>query len=281
METLYYTLFKKFITKLLGSAELEKIYRKLPGLIHPVRVIEIKTPQLDRNTAYKIYSELCKIRFPFIAIEYTYDDGDYFEGKAKLRFFDIGRGYKRILSDPNIFIYDEPVHNRLPKSIMVYNYNVFGVKGINTTLGFTLEDNELQTLLNLGLDYIFGVRRYWLSKFENYVSYDLVIRFEDFIFQTPFLTHQIYDEGDKITGAFLLHFSKILKKTLSVSGPIVKGKAIEVFETQNEIIENLMENYINPVYKEKFGKLPVIPNWNSSDYKAKFKSIEKILEAIK
>ena len=277
----YYTLFKKLIAKILGSAELEKIYRKLPGIIYPVRVIEIKTPQLNRNTAYRIYYELCGSRFPFAAIEYTYDDGSYFEDEAKIRFFDLGRGYKRILSDPRITIYDEPVHNRLSKSVMVYNYNVFGVREIKTTLGFALEDNDLKTLLELGLDYIFEVRRYWLSKYDNYVSYDLVIAFEDFVFKTPFFTHQIYDESNRITGTFLFHFTQILKKTLSILGGIIKGRATETFETQNEIIENLMENYINPAYKEKFGKLPVIPNWDNLDYKAKFKTIEKILEAIK
>lgn len=167
---------------------------------------------------------------PFICI--VNQEGSY--------FLDLTLQYHGVKLD-DIYIYRTYRAVAFKRFWFVYNYNIFGAEQIDICNWASIYASDIKKIeLDLGLDYIISVSG--IISTQNFTSLNFKIVPRGFHLKGIYLTHRIYDEGDKITLGFARRVVEAvlkLRDSTNISIGLFKGKSIE---TKNELVDLLEDN---------------------------------------
>lgn len=265
----YYDILKKVVDSVCKFNKIKKTYEKLPIFYHPLPLIEVTC--LGRNPAKAnrlLLFEISNSKIPYLA----------FKRGHTLLFVNLRPEYKEIIKNFNMAKYRNE-EKRLFGITAVYNYNIFGADWLDIDNIILVWDTHLRLMCEVfKIDYVLEVHNFWLVRENIGVGYAVKMKKKKFILRNIFLSHQIYDERDKITASFLLSFARIVRKTVKVLKSEIRLNNPVVFKTKQEIIRYFVINFIEPYCNAKSIKIPSLEYENPD---AALKVMDKFLDFLK
>lgn len=193
-------------------------------------------------------------------------------------FADLSRGYNTILREFGFF--HPPSKNKTTDGILAYNYFIFDK--IAFRLDETAYISDYIGNLSHPIELVVSLNRLRIFASYGKVHSEFYVKIypENFTFDGIFLTHQVYDDKNRITIGFLKRISKIGRKIGEILKKDVEINFSQEITHKTRLIDEIETHFIVPIC-EKFNYIKYKPKPGDEDTDQRLKKIEQVLINLK